>query len=185
MSVRDQILNTAGQLFYERGIAGVSMDALRDRSGISLKSIYGEFRSKDGVVAAYLARRDDEWMSWLVNEIEQGSRDPRERLLGVFDALDAWFARPNFVGCAFINAYGEAAGSGWIADEAASHKVRLTALVAGLAAQIDGRRSPELAEELMVLIEGAIVRACLGHRSDAARTARRVASLIVDAPARQ
>jgi hypothetical protein len=56
----------------------------------------------------------------------------------------------------------------------------LAALVENLVAQLDRPRAPQLREELMLLIEGAIVRASLGRRPEAARTARGVAALLID-----
>ncbi len=178
-TVRERVLAAAGPLFYERGIAAVGMDAIRDRAGVSMKSLYREFGSKDALVHAYLARRDEEWMAWLASRAGDPRRGPRRRLLALFGALDSWFASPGFAGCAFINAFGEAAGEGAVAERATAHKERLQLLVGELAAQLDRARAPELTEQLMLLIEGAIVRASVGRRGDAARTARRLAEAVL------
>jgi AcrR family transcriptional regulator len=178
--IRDRSLAAADELFYKHGITSVGIDAVRDRAGVGLKGIYREFGSKAGLVSAYLAHRDEQWMSWLEARVAEAGDGPRQRLLGLFDALDAWFASPGFAGCAFINAFGETAGTGPVAEQATQHKERLAALVENLVAQLDRPRAPQLREELMLLIEGAIVRASLGHRPEAARTARGVAALLID-----
>ncbi|MBJ7593561.1 MAG: hypothetical protein JF886_01660 [Candidatus Dormibacteraeota bacterium] len=97
--------------------------------------------------------------------------------------LDAWFISPGLVGCAFVNAYGENAGGGPVADRAAQHKDRLAALVRDLATALDPVRAPQLQKELMLLIEGAIVRASLGRRPEVAHIARTIAVLLVGDPA--
>jgi len=181
--VRERVLAAASRLFYEQGIAAVGMDALRDRAAVSMKSIYREFGSKEALVHAYLARRDDEWMTWLAGRTGDERGGPRSRLLALFDALDAWFVSPGFAGCAFINAFGEAAGEGAVASQATAHKRRLQGLVSDLATQVDPARAPELTDQLMLLIEGAIVRASVGQRRDVARTARALAERVLDGPA--
>lgn len=181
--IRDRALAAANELFYEHGIASVGIDAVRDRAGVGLKGIYREFGSKAGLVSAYLDRRDEQWMTWLEARLDEVGDDPHQRLLRLFDALDAWFTSPGFVGCAFVNAYGETAGGGPAADRAAQHKDRLAAVVGDLATALDPARAPQLQEELMLLIEGAIVRASLGRRPEAARIARTIAVLLVGDPA--
>lgn len=176
---RERVLAAASELFYQYGIAAVGMDAIRDRAGVALKTIYGEFGSKEGVVTAYLAGRDESWLAWLLRYLDGVGDDPHQRVLGIFDALDTWFSASDFAGCAFINAFGEVAGTGQVAAHAARHKERLAQLVLELTTSIDPARAESLADELMVLIEGAIVRASLGHRSDAARTARALAKLVL------
>ncbi|MGH2449310.1 MAG: TetR/AcrR family transcriptional regulator [Chloroflexota bacterium] len=180
--MRDRCLDAADQLFYARGIRAVGIDAVRDRAGVSLKGMYNEFGSKSGLVDAYLDRRHERWMSWLESRLEQAADDPHRRLSALFEALGEWFAGSGFAGCAFINAYGEWAGTGAVASRAAWHKERLANVVGKLAEQLNPTAAAELGEELMMLIEGAIVRASLGRRSDAAKTALAIARNLVRSP---
>ncbi|MBJ7593562.1 MAG: helix-turn-helix transcriptional regulator [Candidatus Dormibacteraeota bacterium] len=76
----------ASELFYENGIASIGIDAVRDRAGVGLKGIYREFGSKAGLVSAYLDRRDEQWMMRLEARLGEVGDDPRQRLLGLFDA---------------------------------------------------------------------------------------------------
>ena len=55
---RARILAAANKLFYAEGIRGVSVDAVAEKAGITKKTLYYHFRSKDDLVAAYLAARD-------------------------------------------------------------------------------------------------------------------------------
>jgi AcrR family transcriptional regulator len=57
--VRERVLAAAGPLFYRRGITAVGMDDIWDVSGVSLKRLYLCFPSKERLVEAVLARRDE------------------------------------------------------------------------------------------------------------------------------
>ncbi|HZS20095.1 MAG TPA: TetR/AcrR family transcriptional regulator, partial [Pseudonocardiaceae bacterium] len=131
--VRERVLAAAGPLFYRRGFTAVGMDDVRDASGVSLKSLYLNFSSKERLVEAVLIRRDDQWMAALAQQVDRYS-DPRLRLLGVFSFLADWCASPGFRGCAFINAFGELGSrSPAIAEIARLHKQRLRRYLAQLA----------------------------------------------------
>ena len=117
--VDDVILDHALRLFYREGIRATGIDRILAEAGVAGMSVYRNFKSKDGLVAAVLKRRDEAWMSWLTAEVEIAPT-PRERLLRVFDALDRWFRRDDFHGCMFINAAGEFADGASTARQAAS-----------------------------------------------------------------
>jgi AcrR family transcriptional regulator len=55
---RARILSAANNLFYAEGIRAVSVDAVAAKAGLTKKTLYYHFRSKDDLVAAYLAARD-------------------------------------------------------------------------------------------------------------------------------
>src|SRR5262249_60990406 len=87
---RDRALAAAGRLFYARGITAVGMDDIRDASGVPLKRLYQCFPSKDRLVAAYLGRRDEEWMAAPARCVGP-HRDARVRPLAPLTLLDGGF----------------------------------------------------------------------------------------------
>jgi AcrR family transcriptional regulator len=177
---RDRVLAAAGRLFYARGITAVGMDDIRDASGVPLKRLYQCFPSKDRLVAAYLDRRDKQWMAALARCVDR-HRDARMRLLAPFTFLGEWFASPDFRGCAFINAFGELGGSSpEVTGIVRRHKQRLRRYLAGLAAEAGARRPPALAARLLVLMEGAIVVAATGTSARAAAHAKSAARALLD-----
>ena len=139
VDLSQQILDTAAELFYREGVRSVGVDRIAAESGVAKMTLYYHFRSKDELVAAWLRRRDDEWMSWLASAVE---RRRGSRLLAVFEALREWFETPTFRGCAFVNAYGELGSSNPAAAEiVASHKRTLNEYLADLARQ-EGAAEP-------------------------------------------
>ncbi|MGD9695912.1 MAG: TetR/AcrR family transcriptional regulator [Thermoleophilia bacterium] len=175
---RSGILDAAEELYYGRGIRAVGMDELRARAGVSLKLLYRLYPSKEELVVAVLDRRDRAWRGRLAAHVA-GASDPRERLLAVFDWLGLWFAEPGFRGCAWINSYGEmGATSPAIAARARDHKSRFRADLGGWVA--DAGLPPGLAEELLLLAEGAMVTAAIFGTPEPAARARAAAARLID-----
>ena len=55
---RDRILDAANRLFYGEGIRSVSVDAVAEKAGVTKRTLYYHFKSKDELIAAYLESRD-------------------------------------------------------------------------------------------------------------------------------
>ncbi|GAA3366506.1 hypothetical protein GCM10017744_073820 [Streptomyces antimycoticus] len=66
-----RILDTAAELFYGQGINAVGVDLIAKRSGVTKKTLYDRFGSKEALVAAYLRERDERWRAWLTAEVEK------------------------------------------------------------------------------------------------------------------
>jgi AcrR family transcriptional regulator len=101
------VLDVADRLFYERGIAAVGMDDVRDESGVSLRRLYGLYPSKRDLVAAWLDDRHVRWMQWFTAAVERLTTDGTDPLVATFDALVEWAESPGYRGCAFLNAIAE------------------------------------------------------------------------------
>jgi AcrR family transcriptional regulator len=181
-TARQQALDAAERLFYGRGIQTVGMDEIRTASGVSLKRLYQLFPAKDQLVHAYLERRDVAWRRRLADRVDQEA-DPSQRLLAVFDHLGEWFSEPGFRGCAWINSYGElGATSAPVAALARAHKAAFRSYLAGLVAAAD--LPAELADQLLLLAEGAMVTAAIFGTPDPAAQARSAAAVLLAAHVR-
>ena len=171
-------LDAAEDLFYRRGVHAVGMDDIRDTSGVSLKRLYQLFPNKERLVTAFLRRRDVRWRGGRA-EYDARADDPRERLLAVFDWLHTWFTDPDYRGCAWINCFGElGATSAAVAEEARTHKEGFRRILRELSAAAG--HDDELAEQLLLLAEGAIVTAAITGSADPARQARTAAGKLID-----
>jgi AcrR family transcriptional regulator len=102
-----RVLDAAAELFYREGIHAVGVDAIASAAGVTKKTLYACFGSKDRLVAAYLWERDQRWRQWLTEWVESHGGPPRDRLLGTLDALAGWIEREDPRGCGFINALAE------------------------------------------------------------------------------
>jgi AcrR family transcriptional regulator len=177
-AARARVLEAADQLYYRRGVQAVGMDALREESGLSLKRLYQLFPSKESIIEQVLQRRHDMWVDGVTSATAAAST-PRERLLAIYDFLDAWFSDADFRGCAFINSFGELAGiSPRVAEIVRDHKADFQGFVARLVAEAGGPES--LAPQLAILAEGAQTTAAIAGTKEAAGHARRAAETLID-----
>lgn len=178
----EKILRAASEMFYREGIRAVGVDAIAAGAGVTKKTLYERFGSKDELVAAYLRARDERYRGWLVGFVMRRGGSAKERLLSTFDALGGWIESGNTRGCGFVNAAVELREEGNPARAAVmEQKGWLHNYLAGLAAEA-GAADPEvLADQLQILHEGVSVADSLGMPADAARKARRIAeSLVAD-----
>lgn len=178
--VRDRILEKASELFYQEGIHNVGIDRIIAESGVAKMSLYNHFKSKEALIETCLRQRDQNWRSWFQATVEQHSLDPQERLLFIFDVLQAWFKTPDFRGCAFINATVELAQPSHPGYQIAlEHKQAIYDYILAQA-QAAGIKTPELlARQLFILTEGAIVVAMREDNTIAAQQAKEVAAILL------
>ncbi|WP_355606006.1 TetR/AcrR family transcriptional regulator [Xanthomonas cannabis] len=169
------LLDATERLIYAGGIHATGMEAIVKASGVARKTLYRLYPTKDALVEAALLRRDERWMAWFVAATSH-SDDPVTRLLACFDALQSWFADNRFHGCAFLNAAGEIGDPNHVIRRAARlHKQRLHAYLHGLVVAT-GRPDPDaLAQQLLVLIDGAIAVALVFGGTESATTAQQAA----------
>lgn len=168
-----RILEAAEDLFYERGITAVGVDLIAERSGVTKRTLYNRFGSKDRLVATYLRERDRRWRS-LVRAAVDACDDPAEAVTAPFEALWTW-SEAEVRGCAFINALAELPDPSHPARLAAEDQKRwLLDLFDELATAAGCSEPASLAARLLVLHEGALAMRPLmpEARSDAAALAR-------------
>src|SRR5689334_7254448 len=94
-----RILDVASELFYARGIHAVGVDTIAAESGVTKRTLYDRFGSKDELVAAYLRARDARWRALVVATVDAAD-GPWGRVLAPFDVLEDWVAGAGR-GCAF------------------------------------------------------------------------------------
>ena len=104
-SKREQIVTAALKLFYRDGFHATGVDRISSEAGVTKKTLYNHFKSKDELVLATLRARDGLFRNTFMRETERLGSTPRERLLTIFDPLTAWFHERGFAGCMFINAH--------------------------------------------------------------------------------
>jgi AcrR family transcriptional regulator len=185
-SRRDDLVRTAIEVFAECGFHAAGIDLLLDRAGVSKKTLYNHFASKDELVVAALETYGEEFLRALVAEVGALQTTPTSRLLAVFDVADRWFASDGFHGCLFINAVGEfSAQESPVRAAAERFKRRVRDYLLELVTAVGVRDGEGLADELALLLEGAIVTAQVSAASGAAATARKAAATLVESSRRR
>jgi AcrR family transcriptional regulator len=167
-----RLLEAAEELFYAHGVQAVGIDAVRARSGVSLKRLYQCFPAKNDLIEAYLLRRDERWRRSLREFVHARGDDP----LAVFDWLSDWFREPGYRGCAFVNSFGEfGEPAPGVAAAIRKHKDEVRAYLRGLV------RDHGTADQLFSLMEGATVLAAITGDPGEASTARAAAKVLLAA----
>ncbi|MDD2769101.1 MAG: TetR/AcrR family transcriptional regulator [Methylococcus sp.] len=180
--MKNQILEAASALFYSQGIKATGVDAIVRAAGTTKMSLYKYFPSKDDLVIAFLLKRDADFTSWFIAQMDSRAAAPRDKLLAVFDLVGEWMEVPEFRGCAFINASAE-----FPIENNPVHRVsaefyeKFRGHIADLAAQCGCENPEALAMQLGLLVEGAIVSEQMKRRSGAAGVARKAAEILVNA----
>jgi AcrR family transcriptional regulator len=180
-TTRSDIIDAAEALFYENGLRSVSVDAIAARAGVTKRTLYYHFESKDELIAAYLAARDaptvERYRSWLGD----ADRPLPDRITRLFAALASFARQPKWRGCGFTRAAVELAGQPGhpAVVMAADHKKRIEGW---LAEELRSGGVPEpalAARQVMILLEGAIAQMLI-HRDVAySQAAGQAAAVIV------
>ncbi len=156
--VREAALNAASDLFYNRGVRAVGMDAIVESAGVPKTSIYRHFPTKDALIAAFLEREDQEfWQQWdAVTEKHKGS--PQATLLGLAHWVGAKVARQGYRGCPQINVAAEFADPEHPARRIAErHKHMMVRKLTELCSELDRQTSRKRGQQIALLFDGAFM----------------------------
>jgi len=178
---RERILSTASELFYQEGIAAVGVNRIIAEAEVAPMTLYRQFGSKDGLVAATLEQWGTGWLHFLAEALDRAGDDPTDRFEGLWDALEAWFASDGFRGSYIANAATELRSEPDHPAHAiiAAHRQALRQLLEDLA-KLAGAYDPAvLAAQLQVLIDGATAAAAVDRDPAAAKGARALASAAI------
>jgi AcrR family transcriptional regulator len=179
-SARERLLASADALFYAEGVQSVGIDRVIEHAGVAKASLYNLFGSKEGLVRAYLEARHDGTTTAISNAVEL-HRDPRRRILAVFEAQAQVFAQPGFRGCAFVAALAEAPLGGQVEEAAAEYRTWMRALFVDLAEQARAADPLELARQLQIIFDGGMIAAWMDHQPSIASSSRAAAEALIEA----
>jgi len=182
-SVRERLLASADELFYQEGVNTVGIDRVIAHAGVAKASLYKAFGSKEELIKAYLQRRQEGRQERLLQTLTQYA-SPQQRLLGVFDALAERVTQVGFHGCAFINASAEAKPGSSVEIACDAARSWMKQLFLKLCQQCEVAAAGELAQQLVLLYDGALVAARMDRNPAAVQSARSVASALLAAAPR-
>jgi AcrR family transcriptional regulator len=168
----ERILETADRLFYLQGIRAVGVDTIAAEIGISKRTLYNHFPSKDALISAYLERR--------FKPIPPSDKPPAEQILRTFDRLERGFADKGFRGCPFVNAVAElGTGDQVVRKIAIAFKESRRVWFRDLLNQLDVADAEGLATQLVLLVDGAIAQDLVRGDPSMARAAKQAARVLL------
>lgn len=180
-NARDKILDTAFRLFYARGPRGAGVDTVIAESGVAKTTLYKYFPRKDDLILAYLDKVDQTWFGQLRAAARAAGDDPRDQLVGMFDALATASRREGYHGCAFINTAAESETGSEVHARTVEHKHVVLAWVTDLARRADAADPGQLARQLTLLIDGGLSAGVLDADPATPSAAKAAAQTLVDA----
>ncbi len=160
---RERILVAADALFYSEGIRATGVDKSIDQSSVSKVTFYRQYASKDDLIRAYLDYRHEKWISWFQTSLAQATGDGLSPADALVATLRVWFSRPDFRGCAFLNAAAELGSSDpEILELVRRHKQDMSSVLD----RLFGSDAVFAGPTLSLVIDGAIVHAQMGQPVD-------------------
>jgi AcrR family transcriptional regulator len=171
-TMNERILETADRLFYLRGIRAVGVDTVAAEIGISKRTLYNHFPSKDELISAYLARR--------FHKAPVSDKPPAQQILGTFDSLERRFASRDFRGCPFVNAVAELGPEDRAVKEIAiAFKESRRVWFRDLLMQLNVADAEGLATQLTLLVDGSIAQHLVRGDPSMARAAKQAARVLL------
>ena len=168
VSTRDRILKEAAKLFHAKGVRSTGVDRIAEKAGVTKRTIYYHFRSKDDLIAAYLEARDGPNRALFARWFAEAEGTLPERVEALFGRLAAASRHPRWSGCGFLKTAAElAAMPGHPAIKAAArHKAGVEAWLAETLRAHGACEAEGLARQVILLMDGAF-SSMLVHRDPA------------------
>ena len=178
---RERIIRTAYELFTRHGLTAVGVDRIVAEAGVAKTTLYRHFRSKDDLIAEVVERHHQLLLrDWLEPETRKRGATPADQLLAVFETLDEWFGDENFQGCLLINSLLEAHDRYGAVRQASIRAIDdVYVFLERLAVEANAREPERLAQQIHLLVRGAIVAAAQGRR-DAVQEASVLARQLIE-----
>lgn len=170
--MKERILETADKLFYLQGIRAIGVDTIAAEIGISKRTLYNHFPSKDALIAAYLERR--------FVQPRPSDKPPAEQILATFDSLQRRFAAKDFRGCPFVNAVAELGPADRAVKKIAiAFKESRRIWFRDRLNELGVTNAEALATQLVLLVDGSIAQDLVRDDPAMARAAKEAAAVLL------
>jgi AcrR family transcriptional regulator len=177
---RQRLLDAADELFYREGVHRVPIDQVIEKAGVPADTLLEAFGSADELIRTYLRARHTRLQDAVTRALPRYGT-PRDRLLGVFEIQGQSFVEPGYRGCALVTASAEALPGEVVMEVATEYRDWLNNLFLDLAFAAEVSHPEELAQQLVVLFDGAAVSAWMDSRPSTVNTSRAIAEALIDA----
>lgn len=160
LGVRERIIETASVLFYNQGYNQTGINQIIEEAGVAKASMYQHFRSKEDIAVEYLIGRHSMWMNKLTQFVSVQNTS-KGKIIGCFDYLSEWLTEVDFRGCGWQNIITDLPTDHVkIRNQAIYHKNEVRQWINKLLkeeTQYTSEEADELGDEVLVLLEGAII----------------------------
>jgi len=154
---RERIIVAATKLFYSEGLRATSVDAVAEKAGVTKKTLYYHFQTKDELIAAYLSSRDQPTLACYARWFAESDGSTANKVRGLFRSFGKAADTANWRGCGFLRTIAELANTpGHPAIKAgAAHKKKFEAWLTDILTRDGIEEAGKLARQVVILLDGA------------------------------
>lgn len=180
LCAKDKLIETALRLFYRYGVNSVGVDRIIAESNVSKMTFFKHFPTKRDLILEFLRVRDERFSDWFNKTLETKLNIKKKQLSAAIEVIEVWFKSSDFRGCAFINTTAE---SGPDRNEEKTlclgHKKHFAKILEVLAVADGFKNSKVIADQLVLAIDGATIRAQMEGPQAGIEALRNLTSLIL------
>jgi len=159
MTVKERLINTASDLFYQNGYNNTGINEVIEKAKVAKASLYTHFKTKDDLCVAYLQNKEGQYLSNLRTAVKNKPKG-KLQILTLFDHLRDIYREDNFKGNCSSNILAEIPMENTkIREEVAKQKTELKGFISELVTKNTNSKQPEkLTNKLLLLYEGALTQ---------------------------
>ena len=183
-AVKQKIIKTANRLFYNQGYNLTGINQVIEEADIARGSLYKHFDSKTDLLLSYLDDLQENW--YKEAEIYLAPhKDPKKKLLALFDYRIQNQLKLNYGGCAFVKINAEAGCTDErIVKRARQNKDKLKDCISGILSEFKERAHPvlsneELTQMIYLMIEGGITSTSIYKDVNELRDAKKLLEKLI------
>ena len=180
---KERIIDAANRLFYAEGIRAVSVDAIAEKAGLTKKTLYYHFKSKDDLIEAYLESRDQPNLALYQKWFKEAAGTIADKIEAVFLNVAKAARHPKWKGCGFLRTAAELANMpGHPAMKVgAHHKKKFEEWLSARFHEAGIESHEQLARHVVLLMDGAFSTVLVHRDPDYIEAAGAAAKSLVNA----
>jgi len=180
-SPRDRLIDTAADLFYERGLPNVGINEVTDHAGVARMTLYNNFDSKEALALAAFERQAEARQALFTKQLKK-ARTASDAVKAMFDVSEQLATEPGFRGCAFTNVVLQVPHpKGPMHALVREHKAWIRAQFRDIATRAGHRKPDTTAQQLAALLDGASIEAFIQGSVEPVRACKQAAEIILRA----
>lgn len=180
-SPRDRLIDTAAELFYDRGLPNVGINEVTERAGVARMTLYNNFDSKEALALAAFERKA-ETRRTIMDERLELARTPEDGVKALFDLSEQFAKEACFRGCPFINVtVQDPQPEGPMHLLVRKHKAWIKAKFRDMAARAGHRKPDRTAHQLLALLDGSSMEAFIQNDVEPIQASKQAALFLLKA----
>jgi AcrR family transcriptional regulator len=182
LTKKQEIIAQAYDAFYDGGFHATGIDTVMANSGISKRTLYKYFPSKEDLIEAVLERYGEDTDTFFLKPALARSADPREQIMALFDIRREMVTQASCRGCLAMKAGQEYIGKNeGIAAHGKAASVYIESHFIALCEKVGMANPRETGQQINLLFQGAVLTAQMQQDSSVFEVAKKAAQILLAA----